>query len=94
MEFCEQGISPALTWAVEFATNIIKSLILFGYQSPEQLFQKYSRLQSFLLFDEFLKSLEELQLLEYHPEDEQRGFFSHVVSSGNAGQSIPGMNQT
>lgn len=80
MEFCEQGISPALTWAVDFATNVIKSLILFGYPSAEQLFQKYSRLQGFLLFDEFRRALEELQLLECHPDEEQRDFFGHVVS--------------
>ncbi|TNV88020.1 hypothetical protein FGO68_gene1522 [Halteria grandinella] len=92
MEFAEQGISPALIWAVELATNIIKGLIVFGYNSPEQLFNKYIRMQGIMVFEEFKKSIEELQLSDYHIDEELKEFFTHVqVSSGSAQQALPGI---
>lgn len=38
MEFCDLGISPALVWAISLATNILKSLIVFGITSMEQFY--------------------------------------------------------
>jgi hypothetical protein len=89
MEFAESGISPALVWAVELATNVVKSLILFGYQSPEQLFSKYIRMQGIILFEEFRRAFDELTLMDSHSEGDLRDFFAHVASSSgpSPGQS-------
>jgi hypothetical protein len=96
MEYAEQGISPALVWAIELATNIIKSLILFNYKTPEQLFQKYSRMQGIVIFEEFKKAFDELQLQDYHSDEEVKEFFNHVQMSqtGGAGTSgsMPGLS--
>jgi hypothetical protein len=35
MEFCDAGISPALTWAIELSSNILKSIIFHGLNSVE-----------------------------------------------------------
>ena len=43
MEFCEEGISPALIWAVELASDVAKGLIVAGFSGPEQLLYKYQR---------------------------------------------------
>lgn len=37
MEFCGMGISPALVWASQLASDIIKCLFVRGFSSPEQL---------------------------------------------------------
>ena len=35
MEFCDQGISPALIWATDLAEDIMKGLIMINLTSPE-----------------------------------------------------------
>lgn len=93
MEFAEQGISPALIWAVELATNVIKGLIVNGFNTPEQLFQKYIRMQGIMVFEEFKKAMEELTLTDYHTLEELKEFFTHVQMSSNGAnqQALPGI---
>ena len=95
MEFCDSGLNPSLIWAISLAVNVFKALIVNGLSSPEQIFQKYCKMQGILTFDEFRQAFEELHLQLYHTESELREFFNHVQvsqtepTSGTSG-ALPG----
>lgn len=78
LEYCEFGISPAQVWAIHFATNIMKATLVNGFESYEKLFSRYSRLQDTLLYEEFKKVIEELKLIQYHPDSEILEFFTFL----------------
>lgn len=83
MEFCGIGLSPALVWAIDLAADIVKCLVVRGFQSPEQLLQKYQRMQGVLAFEEFRRALSELDITQYHSVEEQLDFFSQASAGGS-----------
>jgi hypothetical protein len=82
IEYAEQGITIALVWAIDLATNVMKSSIINGFQSYEQLFQRYSRIEGVLVFEELRRCLYELKLNEYHSDEQMLNFFNHVGNGG------------
>mmetsp|Transcript_30801 Transcript_30801/g.30309 ORF Transcript_30801/g.30309 Transcript_30801/m.30309 type:complete len:141 (+) Transcript_30801:743-1165(+) len=78
LELWDKGISPAFIWAADFAEDILKSLVIFNYNSIEQFFQRYQKLSGILLYEEFRKAVNDLQLGIYHDESEQREFFDNI----------------
>ena len=85
MEYCDQGVSPSLIWAIDLCEDITKSLILKNVTSTEHFFQKFSKLQGILLLDEFRRAMDELQITIYHDEEVQEEFFRHVEMESNKG---------
>ncbi len=40
-------------------------------------------MQGLITFEEFKRAMEDLQLIIYHDEEEQRDFFNHIEMQGN-----------
>lgn len=70
IELMAKGISPVMMWATDFAEDFMKALVINDYSNMSQFFSKFSKLQSILLYEEFRKAMDELQLGLYHDETE------------------------
>ena len=74
----DKGISPVLLWATEFAEDLMKGLIVYEYSNLEQFFSKFAKLQGIILYEEFRKAMDELQITLIHDESVQRDYFNSI----------------
>lgn len=74
------------------AEDIVKSLIVANYTSPESFFQKYMKTHGIILYEEFRRALDEIQISIYHEEEEIKDFFSHIEMKENKGAMTSGSN--
>ena len=82
------GIKASLIWAIELAEDITKGIIVVGYKSPEELFNKYKTYNGVLQYDEFRRAMDDIQIGINHEEEDFSNFFKHV-ETGEVAIGVP-----
>ena len=75
LELCEAGIQPDMLWAVEFAEDFVKSIIVGGHRDAQTFLLNHSRTRNSLIEAEFMQACMALNIMPGSKEDHVSNFF-------------------